>query len=45
MLGAEMWQERLDNLCLNVRGGSERQRFLDEQVLADGLTFMSLRRY
>ena len=40
-----MRKERLENLSLDVRGGSERQRYSDEQVLPDGLIFMSLRRY
>ena len=44
-LGAEMRKERLDNLSLDVRGGSERHRYSDERVLQDGLTFMSLQRY
>ena len=37
-----MWKGRLENLILNVRGGSERQRISDERVLPDGLTLMSL---
>ena len=40
-----MRKEWLDNLSLDVRDGSERQRYSDEQVLPDGLTLMSLRRY
>ena len=43
--GTEMRKERLDNLDLDVRGGSERQRYSDERGLPDGLSFMSLRRY
>ena len=42
--GAEIRIERLENLTLDVRGGSERQRYSDERVLPDGLTFMSLRK-
>ena len=30
------------NLSLDVRGGSERQRYSAERVLPDGLTLMSL---
>ena len=45
MLGAEIWKERLENLSLDGRGESERQRYSDERVLPDGSTFMSLRRY
>ena len=37
-----MWKERLENLSLDVRDGSERQRYFDERVLPDDLTFMSL---
>ena len=37
-----MRKERLENLSLDVRGGSERQRYSDERVLTDGLTLMSL---
>ena len=40
-----MRKERLENLSLNVRGGSERERYSDERVLPDGLTLLSLRRY
>ena len=40
-----MWKERLENLSLDVSGGSEIQRYLDEQLLPDGLKLMSLRRY
>ena len=40
-----MRKERLENLGLDVKGGSERQNYLDEPVLPDGLTLMSLRRY
>ena len=36
-----MRKERLENLSLDVRGGSERQRYSDERVLPDGLTSMS----
>ena len=42
---AEMRKERLENLSMDLRGGSERPRYSDERVLPDGLTFMSLRRY
>ena len=35
----------LENLSLDVRGGSERQRYSDERILPDGLTFISLRKY
>ena len=38
-------QERLENLSLDVRIISERQRHSDERVLPDGLTLLSLRRY
>ena len=37
--GAGLRKEGLENLSLDVRGGS------DERVLPDSLTFMSLRRY
>ena len=40
-----MRKERLENLSLDVRGETERQRYSDERVVPDGLTFMSLRRY
>ena len=40
-----MRKERLENLSLDVRDGSERQRYSDERVLPDGLTFMRLQRY
>ena len=40
-----MRKKRLENLSLDVRGGSESQRYLNEQVLSDGLTLMSLRIY
>ena len=36
-----MRKERLENLHLDVRGGSERQRYSDDRVLPDGLKFMS----
>ena len=36
-----MQKERLENLSLEVRGGSERIRYSNERVLPDGLTFMS----
>ena len=39
-----MQVERLENLSLDVRRGSQRQRYSDERVLSDGLTFKSLRR-
>ena len=42
--GAEMRKKRFENLILDVRGGSERQRYSAERVLLDGLTFMSLQR-
>ena len=41
----EMRKQRLKNISLDERGGSEKQRYSDERVLPDGLTFMSLRRY
>ena len=38
-----MRKKWLENLSLDIRGGSERQRYLDERrILPDGLTFMSL---
>ena len=37
-----MQKERLENLSLGGRGGSERQRYSDERVLSDGLRLMSL---
>ena len=40
-----MRKERLENLSLDVSDGSERPRYSDEQLLPDGLTLMSLRRY
>ena len=36
-----MRKERFENLSLDVRGGSERQRYSDERVFPDGLTSMS----
>ena len=36
-----MQKERLENLSLDARDGSERQRYPNERVLSDGLTFMS----
>ena len=39
-----MRKERLKNLSLDVRGESERQRYSNERVLSDGLTFVSLRK-
>ena len=44
-LDAEMRKERLENLNLDRRGESERQRYSDDRVFSDGLTFISLRRY
>ena len=40
-----MLKERLENLSFVVKGESERQKYLNEHMLPDGLTFMSLRRY
>ena len=40
-----MRKERLENLSLDVRGGSKREKYSDERVLPDGLTLMSLLRY
>ena len=38
----KMRKKRLQNLILDVRGGSEGQRYSDDRVLPDGLTFMRL---
>ena len=37
-----MRKERLENLSVDVRGGSEIQRNSDERILPDGLILMSL---
>ena len=42
--GDELWNERSGNLSLKVRGGRERQRWLEMRVLPVGLMLMRLRR-
>ena len=40
--GEELQKERSENLSLEVRGGRERQRWLEEQILPVGLIVIRL---